>query len=321
MTYHRSFLAALMLAVMSVTTVCAQDGARMRRAWEAYSTKRFAEAKVILDSVTVNDAMRVDYLKLRGVILQGLNANDSLIATGKELVRVAPNNVFGWYFQAVGRYSNDDLLGFIPNAKKVCEIDPAMGRETRFDLVLVSLGQDQIGLRDSVFKTNEGQIGIALSKAWSTQHIDDGKSLNWFVSLEPISKPTDVFSVGLTLRWHRKISRAIRLYGSTDSTVIIRTWNTYADSLAVRSGVYRDSTLDSSWVTMDGWSGTQRLRTRTIVDKNSPIVGHSIVMFDISVTKKGDVITLVLEAPTNQRKVWEPRFRASLASVKLPYGS
>ncbi|MBK7578442.1 MAG: hypothetical protein IPI24_13635 [Ignavibacteria bacterium] len=310
------FLLAFVLCGLDNPTKKSLD--LIQRATSAYDAKRYGEALQLVDSAIATGIESTDALKLRGFIVQAQEDRPAMIATGKQLARIAPSNVYGWYFQAVGHLFMQNYLDFIPAAKQCCSIDTAICHSTKLDEMLASLSQDPIGVQDSTFTTIDRQIRVPLPKSWTTREMDDGKTLNWFVSLEPLRTMKDAFSVGVTVRWIRGFIADFKQKEKLTPNDVVVAWRGYLTSLSKGSEMYHDSTLDSGRVVRGAWIGMGRVVERTVIEHMSPDLRYRLKMLDVTLSHNDDIITLTFECPEEQFSVWQPRFRKAFEAVQLP---
>lgn len=307
------------VVVCAASVLCAQTTPASRprevdSSIAALNVKDFAKARDwALRAVAVNDSIREAW-EVLGFAAQGLDDLATMVRAGDRLTVLAPNERNGWYFQALGYYRQERPDKASRAMREFCRIDPKACVESNIERVLTLMSQDSIGIRDSVFTNPTGPISVVLPKSWHHVSRDDGKTLNWFVTLEEIQSDSDMFTVGGTFRWVRALSKAFLIEEKNNNAgFLVGFWDQFLEAQMKGFTPYMRNVVDSSSITIDGWSGM--VRTIDIQLRKDTYTQRRI---EAILARKDEIFSYSFECGINNWLVYEPRFKAAVASLTLP---
>ena len=280
----------------------------------ALNVKDFTKARDwALRAVALNDSIREAW-EVLGFAAQGLDDLATMVRAGDRLTQIAPQERNGWYFQALGYYRQERPDKASLAMREFCRIDPKACGESNIGRVLSLMSQDSLGIRDSVFTNPVGPVSVTLPKSWHQVARDDGKTLNWFVTLEEIQSDSDMFTVGGTFRWVRALSKAFLIEEKNNNAgFLVGFWDQFLEAQMKGFTPYMRNVVDSSSITIDGWSGI--VRTIDIQLRKDTYTQRRI---EAILARKDEIFSYSFECGINNWLVYEPRFKAAISSLKLP---
>jgi hypothetical protein len=237
-----------------------------------------------------------------------------MIDAGKKVAELNPQRRDGWYLMSTGYFQSGLIDSVVMPARKLIEVDRDLAERSNMIRILKSLGQDDVGRRDSLFSSPDNAFSISLPATWSVKHVDDGKVKQMFISLEPVVADTDMFSTGATIRW---IRRAGDIFPSVQPTIdrdeLIPLWRGYEAGMMGGFKPHYRQVEDTSAITLGDWAGqvtTQRLQLYAEV--------FELTKFDAILVRRDGILTVTLECPSKYWPVYRQRFAQTLQSMKLP---
>lgn len=281
----------------------------------AYNAKDFAKAKdFALKATRMNDQIREAW-EILGFSAQSLNDLPTILAAGVQLSKLYPTERNGWYLLFLGHYRQERLDLAVTPMRELCRIDPALCATSNIDKILLQISQDSVGMLDSTFRSDEGAISVTLPKSWHTTSRSDGKTLNWFVTLEKIQSDSDSYSVGGTFRWIRNISSSFLIEEKNNNPAfLVEFWDQFVAAQMKGFTPQLRKVIDSTATSRDGWSGM--IRTVDFQYKKDYPVQRRI---EVILARKDEVFAYTLECDSQRWTVYEPRFRNALTSLALPH--
>lgn len=304
-------LAVLMLFVG--TPVWAQTSESYTKGIQAIEAKDYATARTMLFKALDESANKEETWYALGFVGQYTNDFALMIQAGKMVATLNPQRKDGWYLQAIGYFQGGMMDSVAMPARKLIEIDRDIAEKSNLIKILQVLSQDEKGRNDSVFSTPGASVSITLPASWSTKHIDDDKTLNWFVTLEPVVADTDMFSTGASIRWVRRMAGTFPLKSKTDIPYLIGFWRGYMAGQMAGVKIYSREQLDSSSITLGAWQGEVITERMQMFEES-----YELIKFDVVLAREDEIFTIVLECPSQYWPVYRPRFEAALRSIKLP---
>lgn len=280
----------------------------------AYNAKDYSKAKEwALKATKINGNLREAW-EVLGFSAQSLNDYPTVVSAGSRLAQIVPNERNGWYLQFIGYYRQERLdLALLP-MRELCKIDPATCASSNIGLILKQISQDSLGALDSTFKTPDGSVKTTLPKSWHSTVRDDGKTMNWFVTLESIKSDSDAFSVGATMRWVRAMTGSFVIEEKNNNApFLVDFWDQFIAAQMKGFTPHRRVLIDSLPVSSGAWSGF--VRTLDFQFKPEYPVQRRI---EAILARKDEVFTYTFECDFPRWSVYEPRFRKAIASMTLP---
>lgn len=281
---------------------------------KAIDAKDYATAKTLLMKALDESANKEETWYALGFVGQYTEDFRLMIEAGKKVAELNPQRRDGWYFMATGYFQSGVMDSVAMPARKLVEIDRDVAERSNLIKILEILGQDDKGRRDSVFSTPDAAISITLPASWSTKHIDDDKTKNWFISLEPVVADTDLFSTGATIRWVRRLGATFPMMkGVEDTKALVTFWRGYeAGQMGGFKMHYREQ-IDSAAFSIGEWTG-ELLTIKMQMLENS----YELTKFDIALARKDEILTIILECPSQYWPVYRKRFEQALKSMRTP---
>lgn len=280
----------------------------------AFNAKNYSKAKEwALKAVRVNDQTREGW-EILGFAAQSLDDAPTMILAGEKLSKLVPAERNGWYLLSIGFFKQGRFDKAAGPMQRLCAVDPSTCKTSGIEQILHALSQDSLGILDSTFTAADGTISVELPKSWSTLARDDGKTLNWFVTLEPMESDSDVFSVGGTFRWVRDITSSFLIEEKNNNPkFLVGFWDQFIEAQLKGFTPHMRKVVDSSTVTVNGWSGMRRtidfqFRENTPVQRRAEAI----------LARKGEVFTYTFECTGTNWSIYEPRFKRAITSLKLP---
>jgi tetratricopeptide (TPR) repeat protein len=280
----------------------------------AYNAKDFAKAKEwALKATKLNDKVREAW-EILGFAAQSLNDMPTVVDAGTKITQLFPTERNGWYLLFLGHYRQDRLDLAVAPMRELCRIDPAMCASSNIDKILLQVSQDSLGRLDSTFRSEEGAISVSLPKSWHSTVRSDGKTLNWFVTLEKIESDSDAYSVGGTFRWIRNISSSFLIEEKNNNAVfLVDFWDQFVAAQMKGFTPHLRKVVDSTSISRDGWSGM--VRTIDFQFKKEYPVQRRI---EAILARKDEVFAYTFESDAQRWAVYEPRFKQAISSLILP---
>lgn len=304
----------LLLLLCLASPLASQERVLLDSATTALQAQRHEDARRLIDKAIAGGADNARVWELMGFAAQGIKDYNLMIDAGAKLAAIEPNNVQGWYFLTIGNHFLDRIDSMIPYARRFCELDSSLCAATGIGDIMTGLSQDPIGRLDSLFKTDNGAFHIQLPKGWFARVEDDGKLYHWFVSRQPITKAEDIFTEGVSIRWIRRLSKLFPAIGNnTDARFLTSFWDTYIGGVQGRNKVYYRKTVDSTAMTIAGWTGLKR-----IVDMQAKERSYRLRMLEVIVAREDEVVTVIMECPLFLWPGYKARFEEALRSLRLP---
>ncbi|MBU3678212.1 MAG: hypothetical protein FGM32_01220 [Candidatus Kapabacteria bacterium] len=315
----RSIILCSVLAVGFTSNAYAQQPAASRptevdSAIVAFNAKDYAKAKEWAQkAVRVNDQAREGW-EILGFAAQSLDDAPTMIAAGEKLSKLVPGERNGWYLLSIAYFKQSRFDKAVEPMKQLCVVDPSTCKTSGIEKILYALSQDSLGVLDSTFSCLDGKISITLPRTWNSFVRDDGKTLNWFVTLEPMQSDSDVFSVGGSFRWVREITSSFLIEEkNNNATFLVSFWDQFIEAQMKGFTPHMRKIVDSSAITVNGWSGMRRtidfqFRENTPVQRRTEAI----------LARKGEVFTYTFECTGTNWAVYEPRFKKAISSLQLP---
>jgi len=309
----------VVLLALVTQQLCAQQATAPRpvevdSAIVAYNAKDFAKAKQwALKATTLNDQAREAW-EILGFAAQSLNDLPTMISAGTKMTQIFPAERNGWYLLSLGYFRQDRLDLAVAPMRELCRIDPATCTSSSIDKILAQVSQDSLGALDSTFRSEEGGISVALPKSWHSTTRSDGKTLNWFVTLEKIQSDSDAYSVGGTFRWIRNISSSFLIEEKNNNPAfLVDFWDQFVAAQMKGFTPHLRKIIDSVSISRDGWSGM--IRTIDFQFKQEYPVQRRV---EAIIARKDEVFAYTLECDSQRWAVYEPRFKKAISSLVLP---
>lgn len=318
-TMLRFIILCSVLAVGVASSSHAQQPAAARptevdSAIVAFNAKDYAKAKEWAQkAVRVNDQTREGW-EILGFAAQSLDDAPTMIAAGEKLSRLVPGERNGWYLLSIAYFKQSRFDKAVGPMKQLCAVDPSTCKTSGIEKILHALSQDSLGVLDSTFSYKDGTISTTLPRSWNTLSRDDGKTLNWFVTLEPMQSDSDVFSVGGSFRWVREITSSFLIEEKNNNApFLVSFWDQFIEAQMKGFTPHMRKLVDSSAITIGGWSGMRRTIDFQFRE-NTPVQRR----IEAILARKGEVFTYTFECTGTNWAVYEPRFKKAMASLKLP---
>ncbi|MBC8124184.1 MAG: hypothetical protein H7X70_00490 [Candidatus Kapabacteria bacterium] len=308
----RYFILCLLLARCG-WDVCANTIGEYDEAIKAMQKGNYAEAKALLEKCIVGGADNLDTWHAMGFVGQGLKDYELMERAGRRITTIDPLRVEGWYFQCISFARTRHYDSLVPVAKKMIQIDPKSGLRTKVDAILSSLSQDPLGSMDSNFCTPDCSVQLTLPRSWTAQLTDDGKLLNWYVSLDLKHEDEDQFLSGVTIQWVRGLSSSFPFDANTDPEVIIDYWKSYQEGQQTDRLVFFQERIDSTPFQIGAWRGERITTDIQVSDMSYRLRKHDIVL-----ARPDEVLTFTFETPSDAWPVYQSRFEAAIASMIVP---
>lgn len=315
----RSMILCSILTAIVVANSYAQQAAAPRpsevdSAIVAFNAKDYAKAKEWAQkAVRVNDQTREGW-EILGFAAQSLDDMPTMITAGEKLSKLVPNERNGWYLLSIAYFKQGRFDKAVSPMKQLCAVDPSTCKTSGVEKILHALSQDSLGVLDSTFSYMDGKISTTLPRSWNTLARDDGKTMNWFVTLEPMQSDSDVFSVGGSFRWVREITSSFLIEEKNNNAAfLVGFWDQFIEAQMKGFTPHKRKVVDSSAITLNGWSGMRR--TIDFQFRESTPVQRRI---EAILARKGEVFTMTFECTDTNWAVYEPRFKKAIASMKLP---
>ncbi len=268
---------------------------------------KYVEAKALLEKCIVEGADNTETWHALGFVGQGLSDYALMERAGRRLALLDPNRVEGWYFQSISFARMKHYDSLVPVAKKMIQIDPKSGLRTKVDAILTSLSQDPLGSLDSTFCTPDSAVQLTLPRSWTAQITDDGKFLNWYVSLDLKHEDEDQFLSGVTIQWIRGLSSSFPFDANTDADVMIDYWKSYLEGQQTDRTVFFQERIDSTPFQIGQWRGERITTDLQVSDKSYRLRKHDIVL-----ARPDEVLTLTFETPSDACPVYRARFKSKI---------
>ncbi len=315
----RSLVLCSVLTTIVVANTHAQQAAAPRptevdSAIVAFNAKNYAKAKEWAQkAVRVNDQTREGW-EILGFAAQSLDDAPTMIAAGEKLSTLVPGERNGWYLLSIAYFKQGRFDKAVGPMKQLCAVDPSTCKTSGVEKILHALSQDSLGVQDSTFSCGDGKISTTLPRSWNTLARDDGKTLNWFVTLEPMQSDSDVFSVGGSFRWIREITSSFLIEEKNNNAkFLVGFWDQFIEAQLRGFTPHMRKVVDSSSISVDGWSGMRR--TIDFQFSSSTPIQRRI---EAIVARKDEVFTYTFECTGANWSVYEPRFKRAIESLKLP---
>lgn len=281
---------------------------------KAIDAKDYVTAKTLLMKALDESANKEETWYALGFVGQYTDDFRLMIDAGKKVAELNPQRRDGWYFMATGYFQSGAMDSVAMPARKLIEIDREVAERSNLIKILEILGQDDRGRRDSVFSTPDAAISITLPASWSTKHVDDDKIKQWFVTLEPVVADTDLFSTGATIRWVRRLGATFpTMKGVTDTKALITFWRGYEAGQLGSFKIFRRERIDSTSLTIGAWKGEMITEKMQVFETS-----YELTKFDVLLAREDEILTIVLECPSQYWSVYRKRFEQALKSMKAP---
>ena len=154
---------------------------------------------------------------------------------------------------------------------------------------------------------------MTLPKSWTAQITDDGKLLNWYVSLDLKHEDEDQFLSGVTIQWIRGLSNSFPLDANADTDVMIDYWKSYLEGQQTERTVFFQERIDSTPFQIGPWRGERITTDLQVSDKS-----YRLRKQDIVLVRPDEVLTLTFETPSDAWSVYRMRFEAAISTMIVP---
>jgi tetratricopeptide (TPR) repeat protein len=303
-----------LLVVGTIRPLTAQTSQSYIDGIKAIDAKDYTTAKTLLLKALDESANKEETWYALGFVGQYTADFRLMIEAGKKVAELNPQRRDGWYFMATGYFQSGVMDSVAMPARKLIEIDREIAERSNLIKILEILGQDDKGRRDSVFSTPDAAISITLPASWSTKHVDDDKVKQWFISLEPVVADTDLFSTGATIRWVRRLGTTFpAMKGVDDMKALLTFWRGFEAGQMGGMKIFRREQIDSVAFRIGDWAG-ELLTIKMQLFENS----YELTKFDIALARKDEILTIVLECPSQYWPVYRKRFEQALKSMRTP---
>jgi tetratricopeptide (TPR) repeat protein len=310
---HRIACVLLPLLLLLIThELSAQALSSYDQAVAAIEAQDFAKAKTLLFKALSEGADKGETWYALGYVAQHTADFDLMVKAGREISKFAPDKSDGWYMMAIGHYQRGTVDSAVAPIRELMRVDRPLADSSNLSNLLEVMSQDVKGARDSVYATPGGKVKLTLPASWSTKHVDDEKTMNWFISLEPIQSDSDMYSTGVSVRWIRWMSASFpKLTDEKNTSTIVKFWRDFEKLQQIDP--YKRTVLDSSAITIGAWKG-EMLTIRMQLFEQS----YELMKIDIALARKDEVLTIVMECPARYWPVYVERFKRALKTAVLP---
>jgi len=309
----RHIALATIILVSVVSPLTAQTTASYQQGMQAIENENYAAARGLLIKALDEGADPEMTWYALGFVAQSMADFDLMVQAGKHLTKLQPSRSDGWYMMSVGYYQKGAMDSLVMPTQRLMILDPKLARESKLDKLLKRLSQDEAGVKDSVFTSDDRFMKVALPASWHARTEDQGKTKNWFVTLEEITQEEDLFTVGATFRWTRDLVNTIpELKGNTGVTFMVDFWREYIKELGGGKEPFEYAVLDSASFRIGKWKGD-----RMIVRMKSYEGAYELIKYDIVLTFAGNIFTIIMECPSDLWPVYRTRFDKAIESIKL----
>lgn len=250
---------------------------------------------------------------VRGVSLSKLGRHELAASDYRAAIRINPSFAPAWMNLGMVLMESGNPIQTCTAWKKFLELAPNDKQAPEVRRYIKEMSQDSLGIQDSVFTNDSGTVSIRLPRSWYTNCTDDGKTLNFFVSLEPIKDSTDMFTVGCTINHIRRMSRTFDLKGNTDGPFLAALWEQTLDSAYSLS--HKLEYVSKKKIRHQNWVGTI-----TEIKRQQTPKTYKLSMFRVILAREDEVFVAVLEAPVEHWGAYKDRFLDAITSmnIKLP---
>lgn len=299
--------------LVTASPLHAQTSPSFSEGIKAIEAKDYAKARTLLFKALDESANKEETWYALGFVGQYTEDFRLMIDAGKKVAELNPQRRDGWYFMATGYFQSGIMDSVAVPARKLIEIDRDVAERANLIKILQIMGQDEKGRADSTFSTPDKAISITLPASWSTKHVDDDKVKQWFISLEPVVADTDLFTTGATIRWVRRLGASFpTVKGVTDPKALITFWRGYEAGQLGSFKIFRRERIDSGSISIGTWSG-EMITEKLQLFENS----YELTKFDIVMAREDEIMTIVLECPSQYWSVYRKRFEQALKSVRV----
>jgi tetratricopeptide (TPR) repeat protein len=205
------------------------------------------------------------------------------------------------------------LIGGLPEGvrdlKQFVSIGKSDGRVELAKGLLEQIGFGPINSEVAAFTDTDKNITVQLPKDWYLKINDDGKTLNLFVSQQEVKKETDIFSVGVTIRRIRRMSKTFEGVES-DGAWLAGFWAGANEEAAKEYHYYK--VLSSRDFKVGDFVGV--LREVELQQKKELF---RVKMYEMILGYNDDVVTMNLEAPALLFNDYQSVFMKALESIHI----
>lgn len=307
----RIFLLLLVLA----SPLIAQNSSNLDSARKALMERDYGKGRRLLEEALSAGANGVELWLMMSAAAHGLRDYRLMVTAGDNLSRLEPSSYVGWLYLTLGYHGLDRLDSLIEPAQRFCALNQGECHRAGIDQLLESLSQDSVGRQDSLFSTENGSLKVFLPKSWTTRVEDDGKVFNWFVSHQPITKATDIFTEGMTVRWVRRLSSLFPELSNkkADTRFLVSFWDAYVNEAIVKEKPFFRESTPERMVKIGEWSGFVRVVTKQVL-KDS----YRLIMFDVILAREDEVLSMIIECPEFVWPAYSNRYIRAVESFVPP---
>ena len=245
----------------------------------------------------------------RGAIYVQKKEFAGAISDFTRVIELDGKNSAGWYMRGQIHLQTGAIPDAVRDLRQVLAREAAGPRVDRVNELLTLVGFPAVSGEVRTFVDKEETISIELPKEWHVKLIDDGKSLNMFVSLQKIEKESDMFLVGATIRRIRGMSKSFEGVQS-DGQWLAGFWSGALDESAKEA--YQYKVISSKEHRAGQFIGI--VREQELQHKPE---FYKVKMYEIVVGHDDDIVTMNLEAPAVLFDEYQPIFERAIRSLVI----
>ncbi len=223
--------------------------------------------------------------------------------------QVFVNRMIGYI--SLGQYKNAYADGL---HCKAMSLNEQLG--AKVDLMLQMLGDRNPASKTKTFSDPKSILHCELPGSWYSKVNDDNKTLNFFVSAEKVEKETDLFSLGMTARLIRRISKSFSQLEGKDAYFITGFWNAVSEKggagLLGFDNYFYHKQLSQSQVTIDGLPFMKITRELQLKSDS-----YRITEIELTTSFNDSILSFTFEAPSDEFNAFQPMYERAIASLKV----
>ncbi len=267
--------------------------------------KAHEELNAVLELNPKNAAV---YAARGSVLLEGKDYQGAIIDYTAAIMLDSTDAGF-WYMRGQTRLMTGAVPEAVADLLTVLRISGSGQTTERVRELLTMVGFGLQSGEKKLFTDDEENIALKLPKEWFPRTVDDGKTLNMFVSMQRVEKESDQFMVGATIRRLRGMSKTFAGV-QPDGEFLVGFWTALNEKAAEKYPEFK--VISTREITVGDFTGI----VRDIEFRPHPSV-HRIRMYDVVLGHNDDIVTVTLEAPSVLWREYDTIFKVAMESLTI----
>ncbi len=321
---------------------------RLTKAYQLLQENKYHEAIDIYTTLLRTDSTNEDALYNVGFSYRALGEHDSSLYYYNAVRRLYPNSLNTYealaeLYGTLGQYpmaieclsayiARDSSNPMVYYNRSVCNIkldnraaayeDAMQCRRAKLDsfvsekvdFILYTLGHRNPKAALKTFRDKKGILSIDLPKEWHIKTTDDDKVMQMFISAEKVEKESDMFTLGCTVTFIRRISKTVPGLEGKDPEFVAGVWEAFYDKGALGVRGY-DNYFYHKELSNDAVTVKDRTLHQRIMDLQLSKDSYRLKSCVITTSFDDNICTIVYEAPAKEFDAFLPLFKRSIASL------